>query len=167
MSAGLKFLMYALPALGACQKAEGEEKLRLEKEKSRLEEMLMKGIEPEQEKLQELYADAFRRMQEKLGENYWTEENVQKYWWTEHNQIIDNGEAGYEHATPTHREICKVKFWEIVNKEKGIIILKDKTGEEIRAVNYRHLELNPGQYVTTHKKHIAETITQGDYETYG
>jgi hypothetical protein len=159
MSTERLFFIYAFPAIDSCARISESERLLLEK-------VAVDGYYPKKEDLMRYTPDAFRRMEEKIGANYWTEENVRRYWWVEHNKIIDNLEKGYENSLMAHRENCKVKFWEVENLDGKIYQLKNEK-EKIKAINFLNLNLSLGNYVTTHKNHIIEKISFEDYKKYG
>jgi hypothetical protein len=157
---GWYFLTYAYPALHDCGRV--NEIKRLELENIVLNEKPIKRGE-----LINIFPDAFRRMKEKLGEDYWTYENIKKYWWQEHNKIIDNSEKGYEYALPEHKEGCKVKFWEVVETDDQVIKVKNKDNEILKTFNYQNLSLSLGDYVTSHKNNVIEKVSQHDFLKYG
>jgi len=154
------FFIYAHPAIGECVSLTDDEK-------EELENMIHSNKAPSKNKLESLVPNAFKRMKEKIGEDYWTIENIKKYWWIFHNEIIDKGELGYENASMQHKETCKVKFWKVIEINKDIVTIKNERQDKIlKARNYRNLPLIKDDYVTTHKMHIVEKITQEDYQKY-
>jgi hydrogenase maturation factor len=155
----LYFFMYAHPAIGECANVS-------EREKSELDKLVLENKSPSKKRLESLVPAAFERMEQKLGKNYWTVDNIRKYWWMIHNQIIDNQEKGYENASMQHKEVCKVGFWKIVGIKHKLVILNNKQ-KTAKAVNYKNLALKSGDYITTHKGHVIEKITSKDYQKYG
>lgn len=155
------FFIYAHPAIGECVHL-------TDIEKEELENLIMNNKAPSKERLEQLVPNAFRRMEEKIGENYWTIENIRKYWWVSHNEIIDKKELGYENASMPHRETCKVKFWKVIEINKDIVTIKnEKQDKTLKARNYRNLPLDKNDYITTHKMHVIEKVTLQDYQKYG
>jgi hypothetical protein len=105
--------------------------------------------------------------EEKIGENYRTIENIKRYWWNIHNEIIDAGELGYENASMQHKETCKVKFWKVIEINNEIITVKnEKKNVNAKAINYRKIPLKKNDYITTHKMHVVEKISFKDYKKY-
>lgn len=155
------FFIYAHPAIGECAHIS-------EREREELQEMVLSNKAPTKKRLEYLVPNAFKRMEEKIGKNYWTIDNIRKYWWVIHNQIIENGEMGYEHASMPHKENCKVGFWKIKEiNDKIITIENEKKNKKIKAINYKSLSLVKDDYITTHKGHVIEKITLEDYQKYG
>ena len=153
---------YAFPALEGCAKVSEDRRLEYLA-------MIRRGEAPSREEQAATFPDMVRRMEEKVGRDYWTIDGVRRYWWVEHNKIIDNREAGYEFASPEHCETCKVKFWKVrdVLNDGCIAVLESKRGETLNAANYRGLELGGIEYVVTHKNNIATSATRDDFERYG
>lgn len=154
--------IYAFPAMEGCAKVS---------EKKRLEylEMILRGDAPSREEQEVIFPDMARRMREKIGDNYWTSGGIRRYWWIEHNKIIENREMGYEDATDEESEVCKVRFWKVFGIYNGgrTALLKNKLGEKINAINYRSLKLEEIDYVVTHKKNIVDSVSCDEYEEHG
>ena len=152
------FFIYALPALSSCC---GDDV-----DCSKLESLAREGKALSREEMQKLVPKAFERMLQTVGEDYWTLEGVRKYWWVEHNKIIDNRGEGYEHTIHEQRESCKVKFWKVENLEEKLINLAGNK-ESGQAANTMDYLLKPGDYVTTHLGKIIEIITEKEFSEYG
>jgi hydrogenase maturation factor len=152
------FFEYAFTALASCANV-SDEKI------SELEKLLVSGENPTKEELEGMFPCAFGRIDRMDGDNEWSYETVKKYWWEEHNRIIDAGEDGYGDVPHDLSEPCKVSFVEVVELEKGKIIYYGKTGEDKKASTY-FKDLEVGDFVTIHLGRVVEKISEKDFKEY-
>jgi len=156
------FLIYAVPSLRNCG-------YRLEESKiSELERQAVTGESLPFNELKTLLPKAFKRVAALYGEkDDYTLDEVRHYWWVEHQRIIDAREEGYENEPDHINEICKVRFPTVVHKVDGArYAVRFENGEVLKLTNYRGLELQPGDRVTTHVTDIVEKIEESFYQRY-
>jgi hypothetical protein len=154
------FFMYAFPALASCASASSIEI-------KDLEALLVSGGSPDKSELEEMFKCAFSRiarMVERDGGGEWSYETVRKYWWEEHNRIIDGDEDGYGDAPQHAKEACKVSFVRVEVVE-GKAVCYDNEGVKVRAKTYFE-DLKSGDFVTIHLGRIVEKISREEYEEY-
>lgn len=155
------FFRYAFTALASCSSAS-------EDEIKDLESILISGGAPSWKRLEELVPTAIQRlnrMAEREGLDPRSPEASKKYWWEEHNRIINAGEDGYGEVSHELSEPCKVSFVEVVDFKDGKIIYYGKKGEDKRALTY-FKDLEIGDFVTVHLGRVVEKISESDFKEY-
>lgn len=162
MKAERLFFMYAFPALETCSSVPREKIKELEKI------LLFGHSSPNWNELEELVPRAIQRldrMAEREGLEPRSYEAAKKYWWEEHNRIIDAREDGYDDA-PSHAcEACKVSFVEVSGVDSDEIHYYNVGGENRIARTY-FSDLEVGDFVTVHLGRVVEKISMGDYKQY-
>jgi hypothetical protein len=156
------FFMYAFPALASCTNASADKI-------GELEELLISGGSPTQSELEGMFPLAFERITRMSYKddhlNTWAFDTIKKYWWEEHNRIIDSGEDGYEDSPRHAKEACKVSFVEVVDFQDNKIVYYGKGGEDKTASTY-FKDLKVGDFVTIHLGRVVEKISGKDFEKY-
>ena len=158
------FFMYAFPALASCTNASADKI-------GELEELLVSGGSPTKSELEGMFPLAFERITRMSYKddhmNTWAFDTIKKYWWVEHNRIIDSGEDGYEDSPRHAKDACKVSFVEVVDfkDDNAKIVYYGKNGEDKTASTY-FKDLKVGDFVTVHLGRVVQKVPEEDYREY-
>ena len=159
MSPERYFLMYAFPCV---RNLLHEDKIS-KKDASTLESVLFENRKIERTYMEFCFPNAFRRIKiiaNEMNKDYWNIDVLKKYWLEEHNKFIDEGDGAYAYATPTFKELCKVRkaeVAEIVDKKRSIILI-NYDGFSRRVFSTLLPNVSKGDKVTVHLAYAIERI---------
>ncbi|MBD3164102.1 hypothetical protein GF323_02805 [Candidatus Woesearchaeota archaeon] len=107
------------------------------KELEELEDTAVNNKDISREKLEKVFHRAFGFIDElaaKRGKSRWDRDIIEEYFYSYHNEVIDNGNGIYAKAPPMLKELSRVEKAEVIDKKGNVLLVEyaDKKGNKKR-----------------------------------
>ncbi len=158
VSAERFFLKYAFP----CAHVLLDRKTLTRERYNELEDGLRTGELPSRDVIEESFPPAFRRIRKLAGEmgirDYWDIQVLEKYWYENHNENIDDRDGGYFGMPEFFCDFCKVHDAEVVKIfDNGFVLAK--YGDKKRPVTVEYIsDIKTGDRIRIHHAYAVERI---------